>query len=173
MLDQIRRDIQSRLDELLGEVDKLRRALAALTSRDGTDASVDGTPPAASTPRADESTGAAASKPRARQRAGTATRAAGSARRAAAPAPAGVRTPPGATKAAVLAALAEGKALTAGEIAAATGLGRATISTTLSKLAKSGEVTKADRGYRVEQPATNGAADTAGATDNAEATAAE
>ncbi|MGO9751543.1 MAG: helix-turn-helix domain-containing protein [Solirubrobacteraceae bacterium] len=56
----------------------------------------------------------------------------------------------------MLAALAEGEAMTAGEIAAATGLGRATISTTLSKLAKSGEVAKADRGYRVEQPATDG-----------------
>jgi DNA-binding transcriptional regulator GbsR (MarR family) len=38
--------------------------------------------------------------------------------------------------------------MTAGEVAAATGLGRASVSTTLSKLAKSGEVAKADRGYR-------------------------
>ena len=28
MLDQIRRDIQALLDELLGEIDRLRRALA-------------------------------------------------------------------------------------------------------------------------------------------------
>jgi hypothetical protein len=35
MLDQLRREIQIRLDELLGEADKLRRALAALGSRDG------------------------------------------------------------------------------------------------------------------------------------------
>jgi uncharacterized membrane protein len=34
-------------------------------------------------------------------------------------------------------------------LAKATGLGRATVSTTLSKLAKSGEVTKAKRGYRL------------------------
>jgi cell division septum initiation protein DivIVA len=34
MLDQIRRDIQALLDELLGEIDRLRRALAALTSRE-------------------------------------------------------------------------------------------------------------------------------------------
>ncbi|MGO9902149.1 MAG: MarR family transcriptional regulator [Solirubrobacteraceae bacterium] len=172
MLDQIRRDIQSRLDELLGEVDKLRRALAALTSRDGTDASADGTPPAARPPSADESTDATSSKPRSRQRAGATTRAAGaSTRRAAGAAPAAVRTAPGATKAAVLAALAqETKAMTAGEIAAATGLGRATISTTLSKLAKSGEVAKADRGYRAERPATDGAADGAG---DSEATPAE
>jgi DNA-binding IclR family transcriptional regulator len=47
----------------------------------------------------------------------------------------------------VLVALADGKAMTAGEVAAATGLARATVSTTLSKLAKSGEVLKAERGY--------------------------
>lgn len=40
--------------------------------------------------------------------------------------------------------------MTAGEIAAVTGLGRATISTTLSKLARSGEVSKAERGYFIE-----------------------
>ncbi len=34
MLDQIRRDIQARLDELLGEIDRLRWALTALTSRE-------------------------------------------------------------------------------------------------------------------------------------------
>jgi DNA-binding IclR family transcriptional regulator len=38
---------------------------------------------------------------------------------------------------------------TAGEVATATGLGRASVSTTLSKLAKSGEVTKAARGYQL------------------------
>jgi len=42
--------------------------------------------------------------------------------------------------------------MTAGEIAAATGLGRATVSTTLSKLAKSGELTKAARGYQLAGP---------------------
>jgi DNA-binding transcriptional ArsR family regulator len=57
------------------------------------------------------------------------------------------RTAPGATKAAVLAALAHGRAMTAGEVANATGLGRATVSTTLSNLAKAGELTKAARGY--------------------------
>jgi len=35
MLDQLRQQIQTYLDELLGEVDKLRRALGALGSRDG------------------------------------------------------------------------------------------------------------------------------------------
>jgi len=35
MLDDLRRQIQTLLDELLGEADKLRRALAALGSRGG------------------------------------------------------------------------------------------------------------------------------------------
>jgi hypothetical protein len=39
--------------------------------------------------------------------------------------------------------------MTAGEVATATGLGRASVSTTLSKLAKSGEVSKAARGYQI------------------------
>ena len=39
--------------------------------------------------------------------------------------------------------------MTAGEVASATGLGRGTVSTTLSKLAKSGVVVKADRGYKL------------------------
>jgi len=42
--------------------------------------------------------------------------------------------------------------MTAGEVAAATGLARPTVSTTLSNLAKRGEVLKADRGYRRAEP---------------------
>jgi DNA-binding IclR family transcriptional regulator len=49
----------------------------------------------------------------------------------------------------VLGALADGNAMTAGEVAAATSLARATVSTTLSKLAKTGDVLKAERGYRL------------------------
>jgi len=59
------------------------------------------------------------------------------------------RTAPGATKRAVLKTLASGDAMTAGEVANATGLGRASVSTTLSKLSKAGEVTKAARGYKL------------------------
>jgi DNA-binding IclR family transcriptional regulator len=58
----------------------------------------------------------------------------------------------------VLAALADGNAMTAGEVAAATGLARPTVSTTLTKLAKTGEVVKAERGYRL--PATSEASGT-------------
>jgi DNA-binding IclR family transcriptional regulator len=49
----------------------------------------------------------------------------------------------------VLAALADGEALTAGQVAEKTGLARGTVSTTLSKLAQTGEVRKAERGYRI------------------------
>jgi DNA-binding IscR family transcriptional regulator len=59
------------------------------------------------------------------------------------------RTAPGATKASVLAALAGGDSMTAGQVAAKAGLARPTVSTTLSKLAKTGEVQKAERGYRL------------------------
>jgi len=58
------------------------------------------------------------------------------------------RAAQGQTRSAVLVALSSGEAMTAGEVAAATGLGRASVSTTLSKLVKTGEVAKADRGYR-------------------------
>ncbi len=135
MLDQIRHDIQSRLDEVLGEVDKLRRALAALASRDGNNTPAAAAAKAATMPAPAPEQGrvkAPASKPAAKT-------------------PTGERTAPGATKAGILAALeAAGRPMTAGEIADATGIGRATISTTLSRLAKSGEVDKAERGYQVK-----------------------
>ncbi len=59
------------------------------------------------------------------------------------------RTTRGATKASVLAALTGGEAMTAGQVATKAGLARPTVSTTLSKLAKTGEVQKAARGYRL------------------------
>ncbi len=152
-LDQIRRDIQARLQELWGEIDKLRRALAALASRGSEADDGDRTAPVASSASVGES---AVKSPRASTRTAPRPRKASvpprpatqtPASSAAAPAPA--RTAPGATKAAVLAALRDGRAMTAGEIAAASGLGRATVSTTLSKLAGSGEITKAARGYQL------------------------
>ncbi len=134
MLDQLRRDIQSRLDELLSEVDKLRHALAALASRDGGTAV--STPPTVASKPAKAPARKPASSPASRPASKSAN---------------GTRTAPGATKAAIIAALASASnPMTAGEIADATGLGRATISTTLSRLAKSGEVSKADRGYAVK-----------------------
>ena len=59
------------------------------------------------------------------------------------------RTARGATRASVLAALADGEAMTAGQVATKAGLARPTVSTTLSKLVKTGEVQKAERGYRL------------------------
>ncbi|HUO71278.1 MAG TPA: hypothetical protein VMU39_10910 [Solirubrobacteraceae bacterium] len=128
MIDQIRRDIQTRLDQLLAEVDKLRHALTALGSSDGA-------APSEPSPASKRS----AAKPAARRVRPSAR--SGSAGRAAS----------GATKSAVLEALSSGNAMTAGEVASATGLGRASVSTTLSKLAKSGEVAKADRGYQLKK----------------------
>jgi DNA-binding transcriptional ArsR family regulator len=58
--------------------------------------------------------------------------------------------PRGQTRAKILAALKDGP-MTAGDVAAATGIGRGTASTTLSKLAKSGELVKAERGYMLPE----------------------
>jgi hypothetical protein len=60
--------------------------------------------------------------------------------------------------------LKDGSAMTAGEIAAATGLARATVSTTLSRLARSSEVTKAARGYQIAPESDAAAVDGAGET---------
>lgn len=59
----------------------------------------------------------------------------------------------------MVAALAGGEAMTAGQVATKAGLARPTVSTTLSKLAKSGEVHKAERGYRLVASAEPAAAE--------------
>ena len=135
MIDRLREQIEERLDQLVHEADRLRKALAAL----GPGSSK--APPTTPAPR-----GGATTTPKAPSRSKpTPTRRTSTARGSR-------RTPPGATKASVLAALADGEALTAGEVATKAGLARATVSTTLSKLAKSGEVEKAERGYRLPTP---------------------
>jgi DNA-binding IclR family transcriptional regulator len=58
---------------------------------------------------------------------------------------------------------ANGGAMTASEVASATGLGRASVSTTLSKLAKSGEVSKANRGYQLSKGGATGSTSSAAA----------
>jgi len=154
MLDELRHQIQTYLDELLGEVDKLRRALAALGSRDGAATAPKSAVRSASAERAGSASASrtpSRKPPRSRAGARTATPSA-SAKPAARRARTASRTAPGATKNAVLQALAGGDAMTAGEVASATGLGRGTVSTTLSKLATSGEVTKAARGYQLAGP---------------------
>jgi DNA-binding MarR family transcriptional regulator len=89
-------------------------------------------------------TGAATAKPTA-----SATGAARTRRSVVSTSVTGSRTAPGATRASVLAALAGGGAMTASQVATKAGLARPTVSTTLSKLAKTGEVQKAERGYRL------------------------
>jgi sugar-specific transcriptional regulator TrmB len=140
LIDRIRHDIQQRLDQLLAEADKLRHALAALAPRDRRAAEPKTTQSQPTAKRAAKTTRVVKPTP-ARRR----TRAA----RTADGAGASTRTAPGETKAKVLAALSSDQALTAGEVAKATGVARPTVSTTLSKLSKTGEVVKADRGYRL------------------------
>ena len=120
MIDRLRKEIQDRLDQLLSEAEKLREALAALDPR--------GTQP----------------KPVARKAAGK--RPASTRPRSTRATPTRRRATPGTTKARVLAALTHDKPMTAAEVAAATDLSRPSVSTTLSRLAKSGEVLKAERG---------------------------
>ena len=129
LIDRIRKDIQDRLDAVLGEADKLRKALVALDPRGSSSSAARTARPATRTTRP------AARTPRS----GRAQPRAGSRR----------RTPPGATRRRVIDSLSDGSAKTAGEVAAATGLARGTVSTTLSKLARTGEVVKAERGYRL------------------------
>ena len=136
VIDRLREQIQERLDQLAGEADRLRKALAALDPRSSK------TP--TRKPPLRKPGQRTASKPTV-----SATNSA-PARQTSQPAPRSPRrTAPGATKASVLTALADGEAMTAGQVADKTGLARPTVSTTLSKLAKSGEVQKAERGYRI------------------------
>jgi predicted Rossmann fold nucleotide-binding protein DprA/Smf involved in DNA uptake len=72
----------------------------------------------------------------------------GSATRGVKPASAPTRAPRGQNKAKVLDALKNGP-MTASEIAKVTGIGTGTVSTMLTKMAKSGELAKAERGYRL------------------------
>ena len=138
VIDRLREQIQQRLDQLTHEADRLRKALAALDPR--SPATPTRKAPARKTTR----------RPSRRRPATKST----PARRTSQPAARSPRrTAPGATKASVLAALAGGEAMTAGQVAEKTGLARPTVSTTLSKLAKSGEVQKAERGYRIASAA--------------------
>ncbi len=132
MIDRIRHDIQELLEQLLGEVEKLRGALAALDPREKPSAQ-----PAKRSASADAITPT--------RRAATSRGRTVSSRVASSSA----RPARGETRAKVLDALSAEGGMTAGEVAEATGLGRGTVSTTLSKLAKSGDVIKADRGYRL------------------------
>jgi DNA-binding transcriptional ArsR family regulator len=122
--------------DLSDELERLRDARARLEGSVGARARGGRTPPEASSQR---TTATAKESPAAKGSA-----AASRPRRAVASAPRGQ------TRAKILHALKDGPK-TAGEIADATGIGRGTASTTLTKLAKSGEVVKAERGYKLPE----------------------
>jgi len=154
MLDDVRRELQRRLDELLGEAEKLRGALRALGSDERrTMRSATGSGSAKRTRRSSSATSTQTGRPaRSPAKNGSRSASAPANTQAGNAGSAGAKTTRrarGGTKAAVLEALAGGEAMTAGEVAALTGLGRASVSTTLSKLANTGEVSKADRGYQL------------------------
>jgi hypothetical protein len=144
MIDRLREQIQQRLDQLLSEADRLRKALVALDPRSSVKPA---RKPAARKAPARRRARAATPK-----REAPATTSAPPRRTRQPTARSARRTAPGATKAAVLAALAGGEAMTASEVAAKAGLARPTVSATLSRLANSSEVQKADRGYRLAPP---------------------
>jgi DNA-binding transcriptional ArsR family regulator len=146
MIDESRKQIQARLDQLMAEANKLRRALAALGGGDRS-APADSAPRRMRARRSTESPSRSAARAGSSSRGSSAT-ASDATRGRSTGQRSRTRAAQGETRSAVLAALSSGEAMTAGEVAAATGLGRASVSTTLSKLAKSGEVAKADRGYR-------------------------
>jgi hypothetical protein len=152
VIDRLREQIQQRLDQLVGEADRLGKALAALDPRSSSTAA---TKPAARTAPARKRARPATPKPKTPATKRTPAQPTARSKPVQSTAPASTRTAPGATKASVLAALAGGEAMTAGQVADKTGITRGTVSTTLSKLAKSGEVQKAERGYRLAptQPA--------------------
>jgi DNA-binding transcriptional ArsR family regulator len=138
LIDRIRHDIQQRLEQLLAESDKLRRALVALDPRERVSLKP-ATKPQPTTKRAvnPPTTVKRTPAPAAASNGAATSR----------------RTRPGETKTKVLAALSSDQGSTAGEVAKATGLARPTVSTTLSKLSKTGAVVKADRGYRLPSTA--------------------
>ena len=150
MIDEFRKQIQDRLDQLMTEVSRVRRALAALG---GGDRSAPAGPARRPTrARTTDPSGAKAAGRRLTVSTESPSRSAARVKEATRGRSTGQHSPTraaqGQTKSAVLAALSSGEAMTAAEVAAATGLGRASVSTTLSRLTKSGEVAKADRGYR-------------------------
>lgn len=108
MIDRLREQIQERLDQLLADADKLRHALAALNPRTSSTDTKTPAPARAAAPQEGGRTAGSAHSSAAKQRTGTP--------------PAGLRTPPGETRRAVLAALGDGTAMTSGEVAAATGI---------------------------------------------------
>ena len=180
--ERVRKQIDEHLRELGGEAERLREALAALDPRPApsrapkpqarkprskTRATKTARPvehpstkvaAAAVTPEA-LATGAPTAPPP-----DETSLAEGAGQRRASRAAASPRRAAGATRAQVLDALADGESLTAGQVAESTGLARGTVATTLSRLVRSGELQKAERGYRLASVGTAATAP-AGSTD--------
>lgn len=148
MIDRIRHDIQERLEQLVAEAEKLRRALAALDPRARPRPKSTSKSTRKRTPEPTERSAPAAAVGTTGPPSAAARKRASSSGKSSPRA----RTAPGATKAKVLGALSTDGPMTAGDVAKATGLARGTVSTTLTKLAKTGEITKAERGYRLPAP---------------------
>jgi hypothetical protein len=104
----------------------------------------------AATPRASRSRAAGADAVRRGQRPVRQPKSVAAQTRKTAPAASGARAPRGQNKAKILASLKAGPK-TASEIAKETGIGTATVGSTLSKLATVGEVVKAERGYQLPE----------------------
>jgi predicted Rossmann fold nucleotide-binding protein DprA/Smf involved in DNA uptake len=124
-IEQIEEQLRQQL-KLTDELERLRDALSRLEGK------------ARSRVSAVRRTGKPAARP------------AGSTRRtrAAKPASVAARAPRGENKAKLLDALKDGP-MTASEIAKATGIATATVSTMLTRMVKTGELAKAQRGYRL------------------------
>jgi predicted ArsR family transcriptional regulator len=132
-------DIEEQLKQhrdLSEELDRLRAALGRLESD--------------AVARVRGRRGPAKSAPRARRTATAKTAAATTTAPASGAKPGRTRSaaPRGQTRARVLEALKDGPK-TAGEVSQSTGIARASASTTLNKLAKTGDVVKAERGYKL------------------------
>ena len=138
-IGQIEEQLRQHRD-LSDELERLRDALGRLEG--GVAARVPGR--RARAKASSPTTTAAAQKPPPAKKSTAAKKSAAASR----PRRAATSAPRGQTRAKILDALKDGPK-TAGEIAAATGIGRGSASTTLTKLAKSGDVVKAERGYRL------------------------
>lgn len=161
IVDQVKARINQVEDELArherlsDELERLREALRRLEGavRSQVGARRDGGRSVAGAAQRGRSSGAAGAAPKAR-RGGSRPAAKSDTRRQPAGAPrrtsAAARAPRGQNKTKVLGALTS-EPMTASQVAAATGIATGTVSTLLTKLSKSGEVVKAERGYRLPE----------------------
>ena len=140
-IKQIESELE-RHERLRDELERLRDALGRLegAARSRVSGRRDGGRPVAGPAKRARPSGAT------RRTTARRSRSAGASRGATAPA----RAPRGQNKAKVLEALKDGP-MTASEIANAAGIATGTVSTLLTKLSKTGEVVKAERGYRLPE----------------------